>query len=95
MEINGIADARENQAEIKVICPTYKRTEPYTFMAYSLTFKEDALKEWYALDNTVREQYKSNLEKRLVNPPSPGLKTLGTKKLVQNQTPQYGFSAGL
>lgn len=64
-------------------------------MTYSLIFKEDALKKWHALDNTVREQFKSKLEERLANPHVPASKLSGQKKPIQNQTPQYGFSAGV
>jgi mRNA interferase RelE/StbE len=44
-----------------------------------LAFKEDALKEWHALDNTVREQFKSKLEERLANPHVPASKLSGQK----------------
>ena len=48
-------------------------------MAYSLAFKEDALKEWHALDNSVREQFKKKLEDRLSNPHVPASKLSGQK----------------
>jgi len=51
-------------------------------MAYSLAFKEDALKEWHVLDNTVREQFKSKLEERLANPHVPASKLSGQKKPI-------------
>lgn len=48
-------------------------------MAYSLAFKEDALQEWYALDNAVRGQFKNKLEERLANPHTPASKLSGQK----------------
>ncbi|HEY3326273.1 MAG TPA: type II toxin-antitoxin system RelE/ParE family toxin [Novimethylophilus sp.] len=40
-------------------------------MSYSLKFKEEALKEWNKLDNTVRAQFKSKLQERLAQPRVP------------------------
>jgi mRNA interferase RelE/StbE len=48
-------------------------------MTYSLAFKEDAIKEWRALDNSVREQFKNKLEERLTNPHVPVSKLSGQK----------------
>ena len=36
--------------------------------SFSLEFHVLALKEWQKLDNTVREQFKKQLEKRILNP---------------------------
>jgi mRNA interferase RelE/StbE len=36
--------------------------------SFSLEFHVLALKEWQKLDNSVREQFKKQLEKRIVNP---------------------------
>lgn len=49
-------------------------------MAYSLAFKEDALKEWLTLENTVREQFKNKLEERLATPRVPASKLSVQKK---------------
>ena len=35
---------------------------------YKLFFDEKALREWNALDNTIREQFKKKLRERLINP---------------------------
>ncbi len=35
---------------------------------YKLFFDEKALREWNALDNTIREQFKKKLKERLINP---------------------------
>jgi len=37
-------------------------------MSYKLTFKTSALKEWKKLGHTVREQLKTKLQERLLNP---------------------------
>ena len=37
-------------------------------MSYDLEFKKSALKEWKKLDCTVRKQFKSKLEERLIQP---------------------------
>lgn len=60
-------------------------------MAYSLAFKKDALKEWRALDNTVREQFKSKLEERLINPHVPASKLLGQKSRYKIKLRNMGF----
>ncbi|MCF7964113.1 MAG: type II toxin-antitoxin system RelE/ParE family toxin [Methylobacter tundripaludum] len=60
-------------------------------MAYSLTFKEDALKEWYALDNTVREQFKNKLKERLANPHVPASKLSGQKNRYKIKLRNMGF----
>jgi mRNA interferase RelE/StbE len=36
--------------------------------SFSLEFHVLALKEWQKLDNSVREQFKKQLEKRIINP---------------------------
>ena len=36
--------------------------------SFSLEFHVLALKEWQKLDNSVREQFKKQLEKRILNP---------------------------
>ncbi|MCO6062231.1 type II toxin-antitoxin system mRNA interferase toxin, RelE/StbE family, partial [Pseudomonas sp. MOB-449] len=41
-------------------------------MTYRLVFKEEALKEWRRLGDTVREQFKKKLAERLENPMVPG-----------------------
>ena len=37
-------------------------------MAYRLTFKDEALKEWHKLDSTLREQFKTKLAERVQDP---------------------------
>lgn len=48
-------------------------------MAYSLAFKEEALNDWQALDNSLREQFKSKLAERLNNPHVHASKLSGQK----------------
>ena len=44
---------------------------------FSLEFHVLALKEWQKLDNTVREQFKKQLEKRILNPKVASAKLSG------------------
>jgi mRNA interferase RelE/StbE len=37
-------------------------------MSYSLEFHEDALKEWNALDGSIKVQFRKQLENRMKNP---------------------------
>lgn len=60
-------------------------------MSYSLTFKEDALKEWYALDNTMREQFKNKLKERLINPHVPASKLSGQKNRYKIKLRNMGY----
>jgi len=60
-------------------------------MIYGLAFKEDALKEWQALDNSVREQFKNKLEERLANPHVPASKLSGQKNRYKIKLRNMGF----
>lgn len=60
-------------------------------MTYSLSFKDDAIKEWYALDNTVREQFKNKLEERLTNPHVPASKLSGQKNRYKIKLRNMGY----
>lgn len=46
-------------------------------MTYNLEFHEEALKEWRKLDQSVRDQFKKQLAKRLVNPHVPSARLHG------------------
>lgn len=46
-------------------------------MNYRLEFNELALKEWRKLDNTVRTQFKKQLEHRLAEPHVPSARLHG------------------
>ena len=46
-------------------------------MTYELAFLKIALKEWHNLDNSTREQFKSNLAECLDNPRVPAAKLSG------------------
>jgi mRNA interferase RelE/StbE len=43
-------------------------------MTYELGFLDEALKEWHKLDAAVREQFKSKISERLMNPRVPAAK---------------------
>jgi len=60
-------------------------------MIYSLAFKEDAIKEWQALDNTLREQFKNKLEERLTNPHVPASKLSGAKNRYKIKLRNIGY----
>ena len=45
--------------------------------SFSLEFHALALKEWQKLDNSVKKQFKKQLQKRLVNPRVPSAKLHG------------------
>lgn len=60
-------------------------------MAYGLAFKEDAIKEWHALDNTIREQFKNKLEERLTNPHVPASKLSGAKNRYKIKLRNIGY----
>jgi mRNA interferase RelE/StbE len=45
--------------------------------SFNLEFHVLALKEWQKLDNSVREQFKKQLEKRIINPRIPSAKLHG------------------
>ena len=45
--------------------------------SFSLEFHVTALKEWQKLDNSVKDQFKKHLEKRLSNPRVPSAKLHG------------------
>ena len=40
-------------------------------MSYNLRFKQEALKEWRRLDNSLKTQFKKKLKERLQNPCVP------------------------
>ena len=45
--------------------------------SFNLEFHALALKEWQKLDNSIKEQFKKQLQKRLVNPRVPSAKLHG------------------
>ena len=46
-------------------------------MTYRLKFKDEALKEWHKLDNTLHEQFKKKLTERVHGPRVPAAKLSG------------------
>jgi mRNA interferase RelE/StbE len=46
-------------------------------MSYRLEFNEHAIKEWRKLDNSVRGQFKKQLERRLIEPHVPSARLHG------------------
>jgi mRNA interferase RelE/StbE len=60
-------------------------------MTYELGFVEEALKEWGKLDATVREQFKSRLAERLVNPRIPSAQLSGQKDRYKIKLRSVGY----
>jgi mRNA interferase RelE/StbE len=60
-------------------------------MTYELGFVEDALEEWSKLDATVREQFKSRLAERLVNPRIPSAQLSGQKDRYKIKLRAVGY----
>ncbi len=48
-------------------------------MNYKLAFVADALKEWHALDASVREQFRKKLAQRLQHPEIPSARLTGSQ----------------
>ena len=46
-------------------------------MTYSLRFKQEALKEWQKLDNSLKTQFKKKLQERMNHPRVPAAKLSG------------------
>ena len=47
-------------------------------MIYELEFNAEAMKEWKKLDATIRQQFKKQLEKRILEPHVPSARLHGT-----------------
>jgi len=60
-------------------------------MSYNLAFKEEALKEWRNLDNSVRGQFKKKLEERLINPRIPASKLSGQQDRYKIKLRNVGY----
>lgn len=59
--------------------------------SFELGFLEDALKEWRKLDNTLRQQFKEKLVKRLVQPHVPASKLSGFKNRYKIKLRSAGY----
>ncbi|MDA0902424.1 MAG: type II toxin-antitoxin system RelE/ParE family toxin [Proteobacteria bacterium] len=60
-------------------------------MSYNLDFLDPALKEWKALDSTIRGQFKKKLKERLVNPHITTAKLLGSENRYKIKLRSSGF----
>lgn len=60
-------------------------------MSYELAFLDDALKEWRKLDNNTREQFKTRLAERLLNPKIPSARLHGTKERYKIKLRNAGY----
>ncbi len=60
-------------------------------MSFDLKFKEEALREWRALDNAIRDQFKRKLLERLLNPRIPAAKLSGQKDRYKIKLRTVGY----
>jgi mRNA interferase RelE/StbE len=60
-------------------------------MPYELGFLDDALKEWRALDNVVRQQFRAKLAERLENPEIPSARLHGSKERYKIKLRSAGY----
>lgn len=60
-------------------------------MTYELGFLDEALKEWRALDNAVKAQFKKKLAERLENPRVPSAKLAGHPDRYKIKLRSFGY----
>ena len=60
-------------------------------MTYGLAFLDEALKEWRKLDSLTRDQFKSKLAERLLNPKIPSARLHGAKECYKIKLRNAGF----
>lgn len=60
-------------------------------MTYTVKFREDALKEWHKLDNTIQQQFAKKLKKCCENPHIPSEKLRGIKDCYKIKLRASGF----
>ncbi|MBK9442946.1 MAG: type II toxin-antitoxin system RelE/ParE family toxin [Comamonadaceae bacterium] len=60
-------------------------------MSFDLKFKMEALREWRALDNAIRDQFKRKLIERLSNPRIAAAKMSGQKDRYKIKLRTVGY----
>lgn len=60
-------------------------------MSYKLDFLAEALKEWKALDGSIKEQFKKKLAERLINPFVPSAKLSGSTNRYKIKLRAVGY----
>ena len=60
-------------------------------MSYELAFLDDALKEWRKLDKVTRDQFKTRLAERLLNPKVPSARLHGAKERYKIKLRSAGY----
>jgi mRNA interferase RelE/StbE len=60
-------------------------------MPYELGFLDDALKEWRALDNVTRQQFRAKLVERLQNPKIPSARLHGARERYKIKLRSAGY----
>ena len=72
--------------------PVQDRKESgWIWMTYKLEFLTDALKEWKALDGTIKKQLKKKLAERLNNPHVPADKLSGSVNRYKIKLRSVGY----
>ena len=61
------------------------------WMTYSLTFREEAKKEWDGLGPTIRAQFKKKLAERIENPHVPASKLHGSVNRYKIKLRSVGY----
>ncbi len=60
-------------------------------MTFKLRFKEEALKEWNALDNSIKLQFLKKLKERLINPRIEASRLSGMKDCYKIKLRSIGY----
>ena len=68
-----------------------KQKSASLLMSFDLKFKLEALREWRALDNTIRDQFKRKLVERLSNPHIAAAKLSGQKNRYKIKLRTVGY----
>jgi len=60
-------------------------------MTYKLVFKDEAVKEWRKIDDSIKQQFKKKLQERLENPHVPSAKLSGMKNCYKIKLASAGY----
>lgn len=60
-------------------------------MTYKLVFKDEAVKEWRKIDDSIKQQFKKKLKERLENPHVASAKLSGMKNCYKIKLASAGY----
>lgn len=60
-------------------------------MTYKLVFKDEAVKEWRKIDDSIKQQFKKKLQERLENPHVSSAKLSGMKNCYKIKLASAGY----